>query len=112
MKTIAAAALCLWPVHYVLYLPYYRAISQFNGMMADFCEAEETLMRQRCNACYSRASQGLRWDDTSEEDETLKLCPYPDDTPGNGSWMEQSAVWDRAAQRAMRMAKFYANRAG
>jgi len=61
----------------------------------------------RSKACLARAMSGAPWDDPSEEAETLKCCPYPTDTPRYDSWAEQSAVWERAAQRGVRTAERY-----
>jgi len=108
MKAVAVLAICLWPVHYWLRLPYDRKLAQYNGMMADFCEAEAGMMMGRSKACLARAKSGAPWDDPSDEAETLKCCPYPNDNPRYGSWLEQSAVWERAAQRGMRTAVRYA----
>ncbi len=64
-------------------------------------------MRHRADACAGRARRGAPWDDPSEQAAVLKCCPYPSDAPRYGSWVEQAAIWDRAAERARRAAEWH-----
>jgi hypothetical protein len=104
---VAAFALLLLPVHYWVRGPYYTEKASFHGMMTAFCEYEADLMRGHARACLQRAETGARWDDPSEEAENLKCCPYPNDLPAYGSWAEQAAIWERAAAKAIRAARWH-----
>ena len=104
MIAVGSVAIALAPVHCCLQMRYYTEMVLMHGLMADMCRSEAELMRQRADACAMRAKNGVAWDDSSEEAETLKCCPYPNDTPRYGSWSEQAAVWERASRKAARAA--------
>ena len=108
MAAVACVAVLLWPAHHWLQKPYYDEMASFHGMMAGLCESEAVLMKHRAKACSVRAQTGASWDDPSEEAETLKCCPYPEDVPRYGSWSEQAAIWERAARGGKRAAKRHA----
>jgi hypothetical protein len=105
MIAVVLVAVVLWPVHLWLYWPYYEAKAKFHGLMAQLCEAEAKLMTERAEQCLARSTSGAPWDDASDEAEVLKICPYPSDGPRYGSWLEQSAVWQRAARKSARVAQ-------
>jgi hypothetical protein len=105
---VVLAALVLSLIHYFARLPQYEELGRYNAMMTVFCESEAAIMTERHKACLARAANGDLWDDSSETAETLKCSPYPGDTPRYGSWLEQAAVWERAARIATRSAKRYA----
>jgi hypothetical protein len=100
MMVIAILELILCAVHQGLRRPYYDERASFHGMMSDFCVAEADLMKGRADACRGRAMSDAPWDDTSDEAQDLKCCPYPWDAPRYGNWMDQAAVWERAARKA------------
>jgi multisubunit Na+/H+ antiporter MnhB subunit len=102
---VALLAIGLSPAHYWLYTPYYKEQANFHGMMARFCEDEAESMSRKAEACSARAHRGSQWDVPGKAAEDLKCCPYPSDVPRFGSWSEQAAVWERAAQRSMRAAE-------
>lgn len=86
--------------------------------LADLCRYEETIMRRRAESCAARWRRGAARDEPGEEAETLRYGPYAGDMPKSGSWAEQAAIWDRAADRARaaaawhdRMSDYY-NRVG
>jgi hypothetical protein len=105
MIAVVLVAVVLWPFHLWLYRPYYKEMARFHGLMAYLCEAEAKLMTRRAEQCLARSSSGAPWDDASDEAEVLKICPYPSDGPRYGSWLEQSAVWQRAARKSARVAR-------
>lgn len=74
-------------------------------MMAFFCDEEAKLFQSRAEACRARAKNGTAWDDSGEDSEALKLCPYPSDQRRHDSWLEQAAIWERASTRAYRAAQ-------
>jgi len=107
MVAVAFVAIVLWPVHHWRQKPYYEEMSRGHELMAYFCENEAALMKQRAEACSARARSGAPWDETGEEAENLKCCPYPNDCPQNGSWFEQAGVWERAARKAKSAAEWH-----
>ncbi len=108
MIGVALVAIILWPFHLWLYKPYYDSRARFHGFMAALCEAEAQLMMQRADQCLARG--GRAWDDPSEEADVLKICPYPSDGPRYGSWLEQGAVWQRAAAKSRKAARWHSLR--
>jgi hypothetical protein len=75
--------------------------------MAHLCTSEATLFKHRAESCWARATRRAAWGETGEDAETLRCCPYPSDSPQNGSWTEQAAVWDRAARKSLRAAEWH-----
>jgi hypothetical protein len=53
------------------------------------------------------ARGGAPWDETGDEVENLKCCPYPSKCPQHGSWSEQAAVWERAAWKSQSAAEWH-----
>jgi hypothetical protein len=109
MIAVAISALILWPVHCLRRIPYHERQSSHHETLAGFCEGEEKLMRHRADVCADRARRGAPWDDSSEAADDLKCCPYINDLPRYGSWAEQAAVWDRAAERAKTAAEWHSS---
>jgi hypothetical protein len=107
MIAVALVAIVLWPVHHWSQKPYYEEMARGHGLMAYFCANEAALMKQRAEACSARARTGAPWDETGEEAENLKCCPYPNDCPQNGSWSEQAGVWERAAEKARNASEWH-----
>jgi hypothetical protein len=105
MIAVGLVAVVLWPVHLWLYRPYYQNKAGFHGLLADLAAAEAEIMTQRADQCLARSKSGTPWDDSSEEAEVLRICPYPSDGPRFGSWSEQRDVWQRAAARSRRAAQ-------
>ncbi len=97
-------ALILRYVHERQLAPYRLQRDDYHGLMSDLCNAEAALMEHRATLCHERNTTDTPWDDPSGASEDLKCCPYPNDLPMYGSWLEQEAVWTRAAARSRRAA--------
>ncbi len=109
MIAVAISALILWLFQPAHRSPYYEPRSELHETLAGFCKGEEELMKHRANVCTDLARRGAPWDDPSEAADDLKCCPYINDVPPNGSWAEQAAVWERAAERARAAAEWHSN---
>jgi hypothetical protein len=107
MLLTAVLAVELLPAHFWFRGPYYRERAHFHAIMAGFCECEAALFLSNADECSRRAELGLGWNDPSEESENLRCCPYPNDVPRYGSWLEQAEVWARASARAARAATWH-----
>jgi hypothetical protein len=79
----------------------------FPGVMANLCTKEAEQFESRAAACRARAKNGDPWEESGEEVENLKLCPLPSDKRRRDSWLEQAAIWERAAARARKAAQRY-----
>ncbi len=102
---VGGLALVFWPARYVCQGPPDPYLPDYHGMMAFFCEEEAKLFQSRAEACLARAKNGTPWDESGEDPEVLKLCPYPSDQRRHDSWLEQAAIWERASTRARRAAQ-------
>jgi hypothetical protein len=100
MYMVGGCALVLWPARYACQSPPDPYVPDYHGMMAFFCEEEAKLFQSRADACLARAKNGTPWDDSGEDSEVLKLCPYPSDQRSHDSWLEQAGIWERASARA------------
>jgi hypothetical protein len=107
MIAVALAAIVLWPVHHWRQRPYYEEMTKVHGLMASLCANEAALMKHRAESCSARARSGAPWDETGEEVDNLKCCPYPSDSPQHGSWSEQAAVWERAGRKSQNAAEWH-----
>ena len=107
MIAVALVAIVLWPVHHWRQRPYYEEMTRIHELMAYLCKNEATLFMHRAESCSARARSGASWDETGEEAENLKCCPYPNDCPQQGSWSEQAAVWERAAWKSQSAAEWH-----
>jgi predicted membrane channel-forming protein YqfA (hemolysin III family) len=105
MYIVGGFALVFWPARYVCHVPPDTNLPNYHGMMAFFCEEEAKLFQSRADACLARAKNGTPWDDSSEDSEGFRLCPYPSDQRRHDSWLEQAAIWERASVRARRAAR-------
>ena len=102
---VGGLALVFWPARYVCQGPPDPYLPDYHGMMAFFCEEEAKLFQSRAEACLARAKNGTPWDESGEDPEVLKLCPYPSDQRRHDSWLEQAAIWECASTRARRAAQ-------
>jgi hypothetical protein len=107
MVAVAISALILRLFQAAHQSPYYEPRSDLHDTLAGFCKGEEELMRHRADVCADRARRGAPWDDPSEAADDLKCCPYINDVPQHGSWAEQAAIWERAAERAKTAAEWH-----
>jgi hypothetical protein len=107
MIVIAILALLLWLVHQGMRRPHYDRQADFHFFMYDLCFHEADLMKRRADACRSHARSNSPWDDTGDETRDLKCCPYLEDVPRSQSWVEQAAVWERAARKASNAAEWH-----
>jgi hypothetical protein len=108
MIAVAIAAIILW-LFRAPQQPYDDPRSDLHDVLTAFCKGEEELMKHRAAVCADRARRGAPWDDPSEAADDLKCCPYINDVPPYGSWAEQAAVWERAAERARTAAEWHSN---
>ncbi len=114
MIVVALSALTFWQLSGLRRAPHYQRLASLHATLAELCQHEETLMRRRAEACAARWRCGAAWDETGEEAEMLRCGPYANDVPRYGSWDQQAAIWDRAADRARmaagwheRMSRYY-----
>ncbi len=107
MILVTLSALLLWPIGHLVRKPHYEQLASLHKALAAFCEEEAALMGHRAEACAAKAQRGADWDEKGEVAEDLRYGPYGNDPPRYGSWAEQAATWDRAADRARAAADWH-----